>query len=128
MNRYLLIAIGAALGANARYLVGVWAGNRLGADFPYGTFIVNVTGSFVLGFLLTLGTGRLQLSPETRLLLAVGFLGSFTTFSSYAVESMNLWRDAGLWRGLLNMAGNNLVGLLAVVLGAALARWLQSGG
>jgi CrcB protein len=128
LNRYLLIAMGAALGANARYLVGVWAGNRLGADFPYGTFIVNVTGSFVLGFLLTLGTGRLQLSPETRLLLAVGFLGSFTTFSSYAVESMNLWRDAGLWRGLLNMAGNNLVGLLAVVLGAALARWLQSGG
>ena len=128
MNRYLLIAIGAALGANARYLVGVWAGNRLGADFPYGTFIVNVGGSFVLGFLLTLGTGRLQLSPEARLLLAVGFLGSFTTFSSYAVESLNLWRDAGLWRSVLNVAGNNLVGLFAAVLGAALARWLQSGG
>lgn len=128
MNRYLLIAMGAALGANARYLVGVWAGNRLGADFPYGTFIVNVGGSFVLGFLLTLGTGRLQLSPEARLLLAVGFLGSFTTFSSYAVESMNLWRDASLWRSLLNVAGNNLVGLLATVLGAALARWLQGGG
>lgn len=128
MNRYLLIAIGAALGANTRYLVGVWAGNRLGADFPYGTFIVNVTGSFVLGFLLTLGTGRLQLSPEARLLLAVGFLGSFTTFSSYAVESLNLWRDAGLWRSLLNVAGNNLAGLLAAILGAALARWLQSGG
>jgi CrcB protein len=128
LNRYLLIAIGAALGANARYLVGVWAGSRLGADFPYGTFIVNIVGSFVLGFLLTLGTGRLQLSPEARLLLAVGFLGSFTTFSSYAVESMNLWRDAGFWRGLVNIVGNNLVGLLATVLGAVLARWLQGGG
>ena len=128
MNRYLLIAIGAALGANARYLVGVWAGSRLGADFPYGTFIVNIVGSFVLGFLLTLGTGRLQLSPEARLLLAVGFLGSFTTFSSYAVESINLWRDAGFWRGLVNIVGNNLVGLLATVLGAVLARWLQGGG
>ncbi|MEJ2750059.1 MAG: fluoride efflux transporter CrcB [Anaerolineae bacterium] len=128
MNRYLLIATGAALGANARYLVGVWAGNRLGADFPYGTFIVNIIGSFVLGFLLTLGTERLRLSPEVRLLLAVGFLGSFTTFSSYAVESMNLWRDAGLWRGLVNIAGNNLVGLLAAVLGATLAHWLQRGG
>ncbi|MAU01072.1 MAG: fluoride efflux transporter CrcB [Anaerolineaceae bacterium] len=128
MNRYLLIALGAALGANARYLVGVWAGNQLGADFPYGTFIVNIVGSFVLGFLLTLGTERLQLSPDTRLLLAVGFLGSFTTFSSYAVESMNLWRDAGLWRGLLNIVGNNLVGLLCAVLGAMLARWLQGGG
>ena len=128
MNRYLLIAAGAALGANARYLVGVWAGNYLGADFPYGTLIVNIIGSFVLGFLLTLGTEQLQLSPEARLFLAVGFLGSFTTFSSYAVESMNLWREAGLWRGLLNIAGNNLVGLFSAILGTALARWLQSGG
>ena len=128
MNRYLLIAVGAALGANARYLVGAWAGNYLGADFPYGTLIVNIIGSFVLGFLLTLGTEQLQLSPEARLLLAVGFLGSFTTFSSYAVESLNLWRDAGIWRGLLNIVGNNLVGLFSAVLGTVLARWLQSGG
>jgi len=128
LNRYLLIAIGAALGANARYLVGVWAGNRLGADFPYGTFMVNTAGSFVLGFLLALGIERLQLSPEARLLLVVGFLGSFTTFSSYTVESLNLWREAGLWPSLLNIAGNNLVGLFCAVLGAALARWVQSGG
>lgn len=128
LNRYLLIAIGAALGANARYLVAVWAANRLGVDFPYGTLLANVSGSFVLGFLLSLATERLSLSPEMRLLLAVGFLGSFTTFSSYAVESMNLWRDAGLWRSLLNVAGNNLVGLFAAILGAVLARWLQSGG
>jgi CrcB protein len=128
LNRYLFIAIGAALGANARYLVGIWAGNRLGTDFPYGTFIVNVAGSFVLGFLLTLGTGRLQLSPEARLLLVVGFLSSFTTFSSYAMESLNLWREAGLWRSLVNIAGNNLAGLAAAVLGTVLARWLQSGG
>ena len=128
MNRYFLIAIGAALGANARYLVGVWASGRFGADFPYGTFLVNILGSFVLGFLLSLGTGRLQLSPEARLLLAVGFLGAFTTFSSYAVESLNLWRDAGIWRSLLNIFGNNLVGLLAAVLGRALAEWLQRGG
>ena len=127
MNRYLLIAIGAALGANARYLVGVWAGNRLGADFPYGTLIANITGSFALGFLLALGMERVQLSPEARLLLAVGFLGSFTTFSSYTVESVGLWRDAGLWSSVLNVAGNNLVGLLATVLGAALANWLQGG-
>jgi CrcB protein len=124
LNRYILIAIGAALGANARYLVGVWAGNRLGADFPYGTFIVNIVGSFILGFLLALGTEQLQLSPEARLLLAVGFLGSFTTFSSYAVESANLWREAGLWRSLLNVFGNNIVGLMAAIFGATLARWL----
>ena len=128
MNHYLLIAIGAALGANARYIVGVTAGSRFGVDFPYGTFIVNVVGSFILGFLLTLGTGRLQLSPETRLLLGVGFLGSFTTFSSYTVESMNLFRDASFWPGILNIVSNNVVGLLFALLGAALARWLQGEG
>ncbi len=128
MNRYVLIAVGAALGANARYLVGVWASGRFGADFPYGTILVNISGSFVLGFLLSLSTGRLQLSPEARLLLAVGFLGAFTTFSSYAVESLNLWRDAGAWRSLLNVLGNNVVGLLAAVLGRSLAEWLQRGG
>ena len=128
MNRYLFIALGAAFGANARYLIGLWAGNRLGADFPYGTLIVNISGRLLLGFLLTLGTGRLQLSPEARLLLAVGFLGSFTTFSSYAVESLTLWREAGFWRSLLNVAANNLVGLVAVALGVTLARWLSGGG
>jgi len=122
LNRFILIAIGAALGANARYLVGLWAGNRLGAEFPYGTLIVNVSGSFLLGFLLTLATERLQVSPEARLLFAVGFLGSYTTFSSFAVESMNLGRDGGLWLSLLNIFGNNLIGLMCAVLGAYLAR------
>ncbi len=128
MNRYFLIAVGAALGANARYLVGMWASGRFGTDFPYGTFLVNISGSFVLGFLLSLSTGRMPLSPEARLLLTVGFLGAFTTFSSYAVESLNLWRYAGAWRTLLNVMGNNVVGLLAAVLGRAAADWLQRGG
>ena len=122
MNRFILIAIGAALGANARYLVGLWAGNRFGADFPYGTLIVNVSGSFLLGFLLTLATERLQISPEARLLFAVGFLGSYTTFSSFAVESMNLGREGTLWLSLLNIFGNNLIGLVSAVLGTYLAR------
>lgn len=124
MNRYLLIALGAALGANARYLVGIWAGNRFGAAFPVGTLLVNVTGSLLLGFVLGLATGRLPLSAESRLFFAVGFLGSYTTFSSFAVESINLWRGAG-WRALaLNVAGNNLLGLLCALLGAYLARRL----
>ncbi len=126
MTRYLIIALGAALGANARYWIGTWAGERLGAGFPYGTLMVNIGGSFLLGFLLTLGTERIQMSPETRLLLAVGFLGSFTTFSSYAVESMNLIRNGGLFLGLVNIIGNNLIGLLAVILGAYLARQVGS--
>jgi len=124
MNRFLFIAIGAALGANARYLVGLWAANRLDAGFPYGTFIVNITGSFLLGFIITLTTERLTISPEARLLLTVGFLGSYTTFSSYTVESLGLLRDSGLWPGLVNIVGNNLIGLICAVLGMYLARWL----
>jgi CrcB protein len=71
---------------------------------------------------ITLTTERLALSPETRLLLAVGFLGSYTTFSSYAVESLGLLRDSGLWTGILNMIGNNMLALISALLGVYLAR------
>lgn len=122
MNRFLFIAIGAALGANARYLIGLWAANRLGAAFPYGTLIVNITGSFLLGFVITLTTERLTIAPEARLLLAVGFLGSYTTFSSFTVESLGLLRDSGLWPGLINILANNMIGLICAALGVYLAR------
>lgn len=122
MNRFVLIALGAALGANARYLVGLWAGQQLGAGFPYGTLIVNVTGSFVLGFLFAATTGRLALSAELRLLLGVGFLGAFTTFSSFAVESLTLLQNGSAWKGVFNVLANDLVGLLAALLGLYLAR------
>ncbi|KAA3656416.1 MAG: fluoride efflux transporter CrcB [Chloroflexi bacterium] len=124
MSRYFFIAIGAALGANARYLVGVWAAERFGSVFPYGTLLVNVTGSFILGFLVVVTTNRIQISPEMRLLLAVGFLGSYTTFSSFAVESTLLWRDISLWLSLRNVLLNNGVGLICALLGAYAARFV----
>ena len=124
MNRFLLIAAGAALGANARYLVGLWAADRFGASFPYGTLIANVTGCLVLGFLITLGTGRIGLPPEARLLLAVGFLGSYTTFSSFAVETFTLAQNGSLGRSLVNLFANNLIGLSAAWVGVILARLL----
>jgi CrcB protein len=122
LNRFVVIGLGAALGANARYFVGQWAGGRFGPGFPYGTFLVNVTGSLILGFVVTLALGRFTISPETRLFLAVGFLGSYTTFSSYAVESLTLIQNGSLWAGLLNIAGNNLVGLVCALLGVYFAR------
>ena len=124
MNRFLFIALGAALGANARYWVTLWAANRFGTDYPTGTLLVNVTGSFLLGLLLALATGRLNLAPETRLLLLTGFLGAYTTFSTYAVESLALWSDAGWWPALRNIFLNNGLGLGAALLGATLARLL----
>jgi CrcB protein len=122
MNRYVLIGLGAMLGANARYLVGVWAGSTFGAGFPYGTLVVNVTGSLLLGFVVTLSSGRLDIPADVRTFLAVGFFGSYTTFSSYAVESITLLQDGGLWRSLLNIFGNNLIGLICALLGVYLAR------
>jgi fluoride exporter len=124
VERYLYIAAGAALGANARYVVGVWAGSRWGAFFPYGTLLVNITGSLLLGFLVALAADRVMISPEVRLFLAVGFMGSYTTFSSYTVESFALWQAGAPWHALLNIAGNNVLGLACAVLGFWFARML----
>lgn len=117
MQQTLLLSLGAVLGANARYWVGVWAGARLGTAFPYGTLLVNVTGCFLIGLLNGLGESRNAISPEARIFLAVGFLGAYTTFSSFGFESINLLRAGSLGAGLLNMVGNLAAGLLAVVLG-----------
>lgn len=121
MNRYLLISLGAILGANARYLVGVWAADRLGPNFPFGTLLVNVSGSFVLGFLIAALEGRLPLPSDLRFLLGVGFLGAFTTFSSFTVETLLLVREGALGAGIANLFANNLAGLAAALLGFGLA-------
>ena len=122
MNRILIISLGAALGANARYWISVWAARHLGVAFPYDTFFVNVTGSLALGFLIGLTSERIPITPEVRLLLAVGFLGAYTTFSSFAVESLTLAQNSGNWHALLNIFANNLVGLGCALAGMYLAR------
>jgi len=122
VNRILLISFGAALGANARYWIGVWAAKHFGVAFPYGTFFVNVTGSLALGFLVSLTSERIPITPEVRLLLAVGFLGAYTTFSSFAVESLILAQNSGNWHALLNIFANNTAGLACALAGVWLAR------
>lgn len=124
MKTTLWIAAGAILGANARYWVGIWAAARFGTGLPYGTLIVNLAGSFLLGFLVVLGTSRIGLPTEIRLFLAVGFLGSFTTFSSYSAETLLLQESAGTTRALTNILANNGGGLIAAWFGATLARAL----
>lgn len=119
---FLYISVGAIIGANLRYLVGVWASQRWGAGFPYGTLLVNVIGCLLIGLFYGLGATRLNITPELRLFFAVGFLGAFTTFSSFGYESISLLRSGDLLLGVLNIAANNLVGLLAVVVGLWLAR------
>ena len=122
--KYLLIGLGGFLGANFRYLVQGWAAERWGSSFPYGTLIANATGSFVLGFFITLITQRIIASPNWRLFLAVGVLGGYTTFSSLTVETLTLVQ-AGRWLpGALNLFGNVLLGLIAAFIGIVLARAL----
>jgi CrcB protein len=96
----------------------------LGTHFPYGTLLANVSGSFVTAFFITLATSRLNITLEMRLFVAVGFLGGFTTFSSFALETYRLVEHHGWLVAGLNFVGNNLLGLLAVFLGISLAQLL----
>jgi CrcB protein len=122
MDKFLLISAGAILGANARYWIGDWAAQRWGATFPTGTLIINLTGSFVLGFFMTLATERLMLDPRWRLLFFVGFLGAYTTFSTYTYESFNLMFKGQWILGLANLFGSTILGVLAVGLGVYLGK------
>ena len=120
----IAIAVGAAIGANLRYSLSVWAAQRWGASFPYGTLIVNVIGSFAIGVVLVLATTRLNLSDPARLLIVTGLLGGFTTFSSLSFETYSLitngsWLAAGIY--VISSFG---LGIASVFLGAGIARLL----
>ncbi|HUM07134.1 MAG TPA: fluoride efflux transporter CrcB [Terriglobales bacterium] len=121
---YLWIAVGAIAGASARYFLSGLVARNVSATFPYGTLLINVTGSLVLGFFLVYSTERALLDPRWRLLVAVGFCGSYTTFSSYAFESFSLMEQGQWWMMAVNVVGSNLLCLAAVLAGAALARGL----
>jgi fluoride exporter len=121
---YLWIALGAIAGATARYALSGYIARSISSSFPYGTLVINVTGSLVLGFFLVLAGERMLLDPRWRMLVAIGFCGSYTTFSSYAFETFAAM-ESGQWTLMaLNIAGNNALCLSAVVLGAAMARGL----
>jgi len=121
---YLWIALGAVVGASARYFISGYVGQTFSTTFPYGTFFINVTGSLLLGFFLILAGERVLLDPRWRFFIAVGFCGSYTTFSSYAFETF-AYMEQGQWLLMAaNILANNALCLVAVVAGAALARWL----
>jgi len=124
MKDILWISVGAVVGANLRYAVSHWAAKALSASLPWGTLIINVTGSFILGFFLVWITERVFADPRWRMLVAVGFCGAYTTFSSYAFETLAFWQQGHRLLAMGNLVANNLLALLAVVAGAMLARAL----
>ena len=122
MQNFLLISVGAILGANSRYWLGTWAAQKWGSSFPFGTLIINVSGSLLLGFFMTLATERFMLDPRWRLLFAVGFLGAYTTFSTYAFESYSLLANGQWLAGLGNLLSSTLLGVVAVGIGVLLGK------
>ena len=122
MQAVLWISLGAIAGANARYFLSRWASRIFSPAFPYGTLIINVTGSMVLGFFLIWTSERVFADPRWRLLIAIGFCGAYTTFSSYAFETMYYFEQGHWLLFAANILANNVLCLAAVLAGAALAR------
>ena len=119
----LLVALGGGIGSAARYLVGAFVANRFGPDFPWGTFIVNVSGSFLIGIILSFMGGGL-LPDWARPFMAVGIMGGYTTFSTYSHETLQLIQGGELVAATFNTLGQVVAGLVGVYLGVVLGRAL----
>ena len=127
----IAVSLGAIAGALSRYYLSLWFAQRFGTSFPYATLFINLTGCLAMGFFFTLTMERMpSISPEVRLLLAVGFLGSYTTFSTYELDTLTLLRnalghDSSTQRSftvLVYWAGSAILGLISIELGVILAR------
>jgi len=126
MQRIGWVGLGGFLGANARYWLGGWIQSRWGTAFPWATFVINITGSFVLGLFVTLITERFALrhALSLRLVIAIGFVGAYTTFSTFELETLALVETATWLRAFANAFGSLFAGFVAVWLGVLLARVL----
>jgi CrcB protein len=119
METLLLIGIGGFLGANVRYLVSTWAAQQFGVEFPWGTMIINFTGSLLLAVFVAWLTTHTAIDPRVRLFLAIGFFGAYTTFSTFAVESVTLFQTGNWFGALSNLLGTYVVCMLGAFAGFA---------
>ena len=121
MQKYLLIAFGGALGSVARYWVGSTIASRVGIRFPFGTMVVNLTACLVIGFTLTYMGKRADLNPAWRFLIPIGFIGAYSTFSTYEWETLSTLRSGAFALATVYAGGSLVLGLAATWCGAALA-------
>ncbi len=122
-TKVIALSIGGTLGVNARYWLGVWMSRWTSPQFPWATVTINISGSFLIGF-LTVALTRWMPHPNVRLMVITGFLGGYTTFSTFENDALNLWERGEGILGAANLIGSVAVGFAAVVLGTALARGL----
>jgi CrcB protein len=119
-----LVALGGGIGSAARYLVGGWFAARFGPAFPYGTFVINVSGSFIIGLFLAYAQDRATLSPNWRLFFAVGFVGGYTTFSTFEYEFVRLLQDGEVLLGAVYLVGSVVTGAVGAIAGIVLGSWI----
>jgi fluoride exporter len=124
LHKYLLIALGGALGSMARYWVGSTVGMRMGVRFPYGTLAVNLTACFVIGFTLTWLGERVEIDAAWRFLIPLGFVGAYSTFSTYEWETLQTLRSGAFALAALYAGGSLILGLAAAWCGTALGESL----
>jgi CrcB protein len=120
--KLILIGIGGFLGAISRYLASSYTYKIMGANFPYGTFLVNIIGCFLIGIIIPLSEERYLISPDTRSFIAIGFLGAFTTFSTFSFETLALFRDGEFWLGGWNIVLSLISCLLATWVGYLISK------
>lgn len=122
MGKYLMVGVGGFLGAVARFWLGGYISEKMGTRFPYGTFVINCTGCFLIGFIITLMAERTHWSPNWRYLIPIGFIGAYTTFSTFEYETFRAMQDGEMLIAFLTVAASVVVGFFAVWLGVIVGR------
>jgi fluoride exporter len=125
LQKYFLIALGGALGSMARYRVGSTIANRMGTKFPYGTFVINITACVIIGFSLTFLAKRAGLNPAWRFLVPVGFIGAYSTFSTYEWETLSTIRTGAFSLAAIYAVSSLILGLAAVWGGSVIAEFIS---